>query len=217
MLNTAAIRPVPSPDAPYCLDDTYRELLGRTAWQKLKPEIRRRFSVKPAPGTAIRYRGCMFDVRMSFMGNLFAQACRLIGSPLALTQGRDVPMDIELVPDDRFGGVRWRRTYHFSPGGDFTVCSTKSLNSAGQLVEHIGCGFSMRLRLLENSGDLIFVSEAYEFTLFGVTVRIPDWLTPGVTTVTHEQIAGDRFRFSLLVDHPQLGPTVYQEGEFYSA
>lgn len=217
MLDTATVRPIESPDAPYCLDNTYRQLLGSAAWQRLGPEVRQRFSVKPAPGAAIRYRGSMFDVRMSFMGQLFAQACRLIGSPLALWQGRDVPMDIELTPDDKLGGVCWRRTYHFSPEGKYTVCSTKSLNSAGQLVEHIGCGFSMRLRLVEDAGNLIFVSDAYELALFGVTMRIPDWLTPGVTTVTHEQIEGDRFRFSLLVDHPQLGPTIYQEGEFYSA
>lgn len=217
MRNTARQRPLEYPATPYRLDATYRELLGRAAWRRLKPEIRQRFSVKPAPGSAIRYRGCMDTVRMSFMGWLFAQVCRLIGSPLALWQGRDVPMDIELRPDDALGGVCWHRTYHFRPQGDYTVRSTKATDAAGRLVEHIGCGFSMRLRLLEYDGDLLFVSEAYELRLFGTTVRIPDWLTPGVTTVSHEQIAGDRFRFTLLVDHPQLGPTIYQQGEFYSA
>jgi hypothetical protein len=125
-------------------------------------------------------------------------------------------MQIELLWDQKLSGVTWNRIYHFRPDRVFTVRSTKSRGRCGELIEHIGCGFSMRLKLAERRGNLVFTSTAYLVSIAGRTIRIPGLLTPGVTTVTHEQIEGDRFRFSLAVDHPLLGRTIFQDGEFYS-
>jgi len=158
----------------------------------------------------------MHRVELSFMGWLFAQACRLIGTPLAPYRGTDVPMIIELSQDSILGGVAWHRTYEFPGGRMFTVRSTKCEAGRKEFVEHIGCGFLMRLRLTEEDGNLVFTSTRYEVRLFGRNCRIPSWLTPGETTVRHEQLTGARFRFSLSVDHPQLGRTIFQVGEFYS-
>lgn len=198
-------------------DESYRRILGAKAWNRLEPEVRQRFSAKPRRGKAIRYEGVMRIVGLSFTGWLFAQACRLIGTPLAPYRGRNVPMSIELIPDDKLHGVAWNRRYEFSPSNTFTVCSTKCKGTNGEFIEHIGCGFSMRLKLSEKDGNLVFTSIAYEVVVAGRHVRIPALLTPGVTTVTHEQLTGDRFRFTLSVDHPLLGRTIYQDGEFYSA
>lgn len=198
-------------------DKSYQEILGAAAWNRLKPEVRQRFSMKPRRGRPIRYSGTMSKVELSFTGWLFAQACRLIGTPLAPWRGTNVPMSIDLVPDEKLHGVVWKRQYHFSPSRSFTVRSTKCKGGNGEFIEHIGRGFSMRLRLSELNGKLVFTSIAYEIAIRGRTVRIPSLLTPGKTTVTHEQLTGDRFRFTLSVDHPLLGRTIYQDGEFYSA
>jgi hypothetical protein len=202
---------------PFCIaDPVYRDILGDFAWSRLKPEVRQRFSVRPAAEQCVRYVGVMESVELSWMGWLFAQVCRLIGTPLAPFRGRNVPMRIELVQDKELNGVAWHRTYYFGRGRIFTVRSTKSKGSHGELIEHIGCGFSMRLKLSERGGNLVFTSTAYQFSIAGRIIQIPALLTPGITTVTHEQIVGDRFRFSLSVDHPVLGTTIFQDGEFYS-
>ena len=125
-------------------------------------------------------------------------------------------MEIELTWDEKLQGVTWHRTYYFVPDREFTVRSTKSHGSDGGLIEHIGRGFSMRLALSEQWGNLVFTSTRYEVEFGERPIRIPAFLTPGVTTVTHEQIAGERFRFSLSVVHPFLGRTIFQEGEFHS-
>lgn len=195
-------------------DGSYQAVLGENAWRQLKPEIRARFSVRPGPGSRIRYAGVMHRVELSFMGWLFAQFCRLFGTPLAPRRGRDVPMSIELRDDPVLGGVAWQRRYDFHPHDPFTVCSTKSFGEQGELTEHIGSGFSMSLRLVERQGDLVFVSRGYFVRIATWTIRIPHWLTPGTTVVRHEQIRGPLFRFSLDVQHPLLGRTIYQQGEF---
>lgn len=199
-----------------CHDETYRQILGRSAWNELRPEIRRRFSVKPESDGAISYKGQMQTVWLSPMGWLFAQVCRLIGTPLTTLCGKNVPVTVVLIPNAQLDGVTWLRRYEFA-GRDITVRSTKSHAAGNVLREHIGCGFSMRLSLAEQNGALVFSSEAYELRIPGGWLPIPALLTPGVTTVTHEQIEGDRFRFTLSVVHPLLGRTVYQAGEFHSA
>ena len=198
-------------------DETYQKILGPEAWDRLKPEVRQRFSTKPRSGKSIRYEGVMQKIELSFMGWLFAQVCRVIGTPLAPWRERNVPMSIELVPDEKLQGVAWNRRYAFSRSKTFTVCSTKCQRKDGEFVEYIGRGFLMRLKLSEKDGGLVFRSVAYEIAVADWKIRIPSLLTPGVTTVTHEQLTGDRFRFTLSVEHPLLGRTIYQDGEFYSA
>lgn len=195
-------------------DASYKDILGDLAWRRLHPEIRRRFSHKPAPGGVTRYAGIMHIVELSFMGWLFAQFCRLLGTPLAPYRASNVPMDIRLERDTRLGGVRWTRVYRFEGRPALDVGSTKTRSGARELTEHIGCGFSMRLALSERQGDLYFVSRSYDVEIFGRTFPIPHLLTPGTTTVSHEQISGDLFRFTLSVVHPIFGRTIYQDGYF---
>ena len=149
-------------------DASYRDMLGELAWRRLHPEIRARFSHRPAPGATIRYVGIMHIVELSFMGWLFAQCCRLIGTPLAPHRGSNVPMDIRLERDPVLGGVTWIRRYDFGGADPVDVRSTKKQSARQELTEHIGYGFSMRLHLFERRGDLYFVSHAYDLTLFGV-------------------------------------------------
>lgn len=192
----------------------YRDLLGNDAWARLYPEVRQRFSVRPAGADKILYRGVMHRVELSLMGWLFAQICRLFGTPLAPYRGKDIDMEIALTWNTRLRGITWHRKYYFGPQRVFTVRSTKSVQGNGAVIEHIGHGFSMRLGLSECNGNLVFTSTRYEVSIGGRTIRIPALLTPGVTTVTHEQIEGERYRFSLSVKHPLLGRTIYQDGEF---
>ena len=195
-------------------DQSYRDALGEEAWLRLRPEIRQRFCVKPANGEEIRYAGVMHRADLSWAGWLFAQVCRLLGAPLMPFRGQEIPMKIVLAPDDLSGGVSWERTYELPDRVDFTVRSCKIPSNKSCFIESLGRGLCMRLVLSEFDGNLRFRSEAYLVQLFGLSVRIPALLTPGVTTVDHIQVAGNTFIFRMSVDHPLLGTTVFQEGTF---
>lgn len=197
-------------------EPAYRRMLGKAAWQRLAPEIRERFSIGPSGRHEIRYEGRMAAVEMSLMGWLFAQCCRLIGTPLATRTGIDVGMRVTLSQNVQLKGITWARCYRFADGFEQTVRSTKRCTADGRMYEYIGRGFSMELEPSEQAGALYFTSVAYHLSLFGRRVRIPALLTPGRTTVIHEQIEGPRFRFCLIVEHPWFGRTFYQDGEFYS-
>ena len=193
-------------------DNSYEKLLGDTEWKKLKPEIQKRFSVKPAVGKKIIYVGNM-QVKYSFFGWLFAKFCRLIGRPLATHAGEEVPVVVSLTQNQQHQGTEWRRDYSFA-GYEETIVSVKALDEKSQLEEHTGFGFSMSLDVRVVNGNLEFHSRKYNFRLGKICMTLPMLITPGNIIVKHEQVEKEFFRFTLEVNHPLLGRTFYQTGIF---
>src|SRR5580698_6874717 len=84
----------------------FRQLLGETAWASLPVAVRARFDAA-AHLTPRLYEGTM-DVRLNWLGWVFAQACRLIGSPLTPWRGRSVPVSVH-VRAEPGGAIVWER------------------------------------------------------------------------------------------------------------
>jgi hypothetical protein len=197
-------------------DPTFRRLLGAAAWRRLAPAIRLRFSAKPSHRTPLRYDGHMLEVRCSRAGWLLAQACRLIGTPFAPFQGRDVPTEVEVYPENGGEGLVWRRRYRF-PGRTATVYSVKRPDAREGLLECVGAGFGMTLAVFERDGALHFLSRRYFWQLGRWRLTLPGLLTPGTTHVVHTDHGDGSFSFTMAVRHPWLGETFFQDGRFRAA
>ncbi len=194
--------------------NTLQKVLG-SDWYRLHPAVQARFSHEPKPGQPIHYVGAMETVQASLAGRLFSWLMLLIGGPLAIHTGRDVPMSVTLVkrPD---GGVDWRRLYHFPGRRPVLVSSAKRADANGRLCEYVGCGFGMRLNVFAKDGALHFVSQTYFWQAMGRQIPLPHWLSPGRAQVIHQDLGGGRFRFTLAMDHAWLGRTFYQTGVFHA-
>ena len=193
-------------------DPSFERLLG-AAWQRLPAAVRTRFGVKPAPGAELRYAGTMRVVRASRWGRAMAQLCRLIGTPLAPSCGHEVPVVVRLRLDRDGSGIVWARDYRF-PGRAPVTCTSVKRAEAGGLVECVGAGLGMWLRLGVDAGALDFDSTGYFWRWRGWTLRLPLWLTPGALHVRHQDLGLGRFRFEIRVAHPLFGETFYQDGIF---
>lgn len=194
----------------------YRLLLGEAAWNRLNPAIRRRFDDSASARYAC-YDGIMFVVRCSFVGWLLAQCCRLIGTPLALHQERNVAMRVRVYPDEYRGGLTWDRHYRYRHHHSDRVRSTKRLDVNHGLMEVVGGGFGMLLAVTEEQGAIRFCSTGYFWQIGRCRVTVPQLLTPGMTTVLQQDLGGGQFRFTLDVEHPMLGQLFYQDGVFWAA
>jgi hypothetical protein len=181
-------------------------------WHRLHPSVRARFAHEPEQ--PVLYEGVMETVHSSPTGWLFAQLTRLIGNPLTARCGRNIPMQVLLTRREG-GGVWWQRTYGFTR--PFTVISAKRESAKGQLCEYVGMGFGMRLRVYARDGTLHFVSDRYFWEIAGRQIPLPHWLSPGQTHVSHTDLGGGDFRFTISMDHRQLGRTFYQTGIFRQA
>lgn len=191
-------------------DSPLKTLMGDD-WYRLNPHVQARFAHEPLPGHDIVYSGVMDKIHCSPAGRLFALATLLIGSPLTPHRGRDVPTEVRLTKRAT-GGVWWRRTYGFA--APCLVTSCKREDAKGRLCEYVGMGFGMRLSVHARRGALHFISERYFWEVMGVQVPLPHWLSPGRTHVTHEDLGGGEFRFTIAMDHAWLGRTFYQTGCF---
>ena len=191
----------------------FAALVERGGWQRLAPAIRERFAVEPFPGRQVVYDGTMHRIDASPAGMLFAIVCRLIGTPLPPFTGRNVEADIRLERHDK-DGIVWTRHYRH---GDRTIAvrSIKRVAEDGTLLECVGAGFGMRLRVYEEAGALHFLSTRYFCHLAGREVALPDLLTPGPIHVVHTDLGDGRFRFTLTARHPLLGETFSQNGIFH--
>src|SRR5262245_14610106 len=79
-------------------------LVGYAGWARLDRDIRRRFEADHARVPVV-YRGSM-RLERSAIGIVFAAAAALVGGPLPVRAGADVPTDVKIYNDDR-GGVVW--------------------------------------------------------------------------------------------------------------
>ncbi|NVJ62458.1 MAG: DUF4166 domain-containing protein [Gammaproteobacteria bacterium] len=199
----------------------YQKLIGQSAWNRLHPAIQNRFTY-PVSTTGdnlfcknetVIYKGVMNKVQMSLMGKILAYCCRLIGTPLALYEGENIPTTVKVYPDKNRGGMTWDRRYHFPNKPTNQVVSTKSINQNG-LSELVGFGFGMKLDVNEYKGAIVFESTKFFVKIGKLKLTIPDWLTPGKTTVQQRAINNEEFEFTLRVTHKFFGQMFYQIGRF---
>jgi hypothetical protein len=189
----------------------FRQLLGEAAWSNLPRAVQARFGSRAHCGHDTLYRGSM-SVRASVCGRILAHVCRLIGTPVAPWTGEQVRMHVRVF--ECATGIVWERKYEFADHAPVVVRSTKQLDSDGHLVESLGAGLHMRLRVYEALGQLHFLSSGYYFAIGALRIALPGWFLPGTTHVIHADLGAGNFRFSMVTRHRWLGELYAQHGVF---
>lgn len=198
-------------------DDRFRRLLDRDAWDRLPADVRRRFTKRLVGQTIALYSGEIVWTRLSAAGWLLALLCRLIGAPLPTAASGPAPAAVVVSEDRASGGQRWTRLYGRRRGNPQLIHSAKNFVGPTGLEEHIGGGFGMALIASADADALIFTSDHYFWRLGPVRLRLPAWLAPGLTVVTHQHLGAGRFAFDLKVTHALLGELLNQHAVFRDA
>jgi len=192
---------------------SYRSLLGERSWEKLHPDIRERFS-ENSVHREVTYRGVMEEVYASKFGKILANIFRIIGSPLAIHSGANIPTTVRVYRNEKLGGMTWDRFYFFPDDKVDRVKSTKCIRQSVGLIELVGFGFGMYLKLSEKNGALHFESKGFFWSFGKLKISIPDFLSPGKTTVSQSAERNNRFKFTLDVEHKFFGKLFQQVGYF---
>jgi len=201
----------PAASAPHTIlldDRRFHDLLPDEAWGRLPLAIWRRFSKRFADGETVVYVGTIEEASFSQAGWWLAQLARIIGAPLPLCAETGVPM-IVTVTEAR-GGQIWTRICARSDGFPQVIHSAKRFAGPTGLEEYVGYGVSMALRISVEDEALVFRSVGYSLQVGWWRLPLPHWLTPGDLTVTHSDLGGGRFRFTLDVVHPRFGKLIRQ-------
>jgi Domain of unknown function (DUF4166) len=195
-------------------DHRFRALLPDDDWGRLPIAIWRRFSKRLAGGKTVVYVGEVEESFHSRAGWWLAHVTRLIGGPLPTGTETGVPMIVTVTEDAASGGQVWTRICARSNGFPQVIHSAKRFAGPTGLEEYIGCGISMALRLSVEHEGLYFRSAGYFLCLGRLHLPLPEWLTPGTLTVSHIDLGGGLFRFTLDVVHSRLGPLLRQSALF---
>jgi Domain of unknown function (DUF4166) len=195
-------------------DLRFRKLLGADAWNGLPPAVRARFGKRLSQAKAAVYTGEIVETRMSGAGWLLAQALRLIGAPLPTARDNNVPAVVTVTEDEAGGGQFWTRQYGRHNGFPQVIHSAKRFAGKTGLEEYVGHGIGMALTVDADDYGLHFRSAFYFLSPAGRRLRLPAWLTPGQTTVTHADLGDGSFAFVLELMHPWFGELIRQTAVF---
>lgn len=192
-------------------DFRFRELLSPAEWAALPPAVRHRFSKRLSDAATAVYTGHVTMCAMSRAGWLLAQALRVIGAPLPLARQIGLAAVVSVTEDHASGGQNWTRVYARKSGFPQVIHSTKRFAGSTGLEEYIGYRIRMALTLSVENGTLVFTSAGYFIDCGGFRLRLPRWLAPGKTVVTHSETTRSQFLFTLDLSHPVFGTLIRQE------
>jgi Domain of unknown function (DUF4166) len=207
----------PSPDeAPDVIlgDLRFRALLSDKDWDRLPLATRLRFSKRLAGGKTAVYVGEVVEIGFSRIGWLVAQMARLIGKPLPISGDTKVPAIVTVTEDAASGGQVWTRIYARRNGFPQVIHSSKRFAGPTGLEEYLGRGIGMALRISVDGEALRFHSAGYFLQIGRMRLALPAFLTPGALTVSHSDMGGDQFRFTLEIIHRHFGMLVHQSAVF---
>jgi hypothetical protein len=210
--------PAPQPSSENLLDDPrFHALLSDADWGRLPLAIWRRFSKRHADGQTVVYVGEVDEAGFSRIGWWLAQCARLIGGPLPTGAETQVPMIVAVTEDAASGGQIWTRICARKDGFPQVIQSSKRFAGPTGLEEYLGHGISMALHICVEGEALVFRSAGYGLRAGRLRLSLPRWLTPGDLSVTHSDLGGGAFRFTLEIVHPRFGRLVRQSGVFREA
>jgi len=200
------------------LDDfRFHALLPDEEWGRLPLAIWRRFSKRLADGKTVVYVGEIDEAAFSRIGWWLAQVARVIGGPLPTAAETEVPMIVAVTEDAASGGQIWTRICARRHGFPQVIHSSKRFAGPTGLEEYVGYGVSMALRICVEHEALLFRRADYAVQIGRLRLPLPKWLTPGDLTVTHADLGGGAFRFSLEIVHPRFGMLLRQSAVFREA
>ncbi|MEU9666897.1 DUF4166 domain-containing protein [Streptomyces bobili] len=197
----------------------FRTAMG-AGFDRLHPQLRRRFSVGLESGEACTGRGVMDRV---WHGGAFVKPFLALGGTrniLVPRAGRAVPFVIENVPyTDSFGRetVTFVRTFDLS-GGPRRFDAQMVLGPKGdRVLDYLGTHQHLATDLYfhaEADGSLLIRSGTHRFREGVVDARVPELI--GATAEVRESYddAAGRFRIRVRVVNRYFGPLFGYEGSF---
>lgn len=197
----------------------FRTAMGAD-FDRLHPELRRRFSVGLAGGEACTGHGVMERI---WHGRGFVKPFLALGGTrniLVPRAGRDVPFMIENVPyADTFGRetVSFVRTFDL-PGRSRRFDAQMVLSPKGdRVLDYLGTHQHLASDLhlsAEPDGSLLIRSGEHRFREGPVDVRVPELIGADAEVRESYDDSTGRFRIRVRVENRRFGPLFGYEGTF---
>ncbi len=192
-----------------------QQALGES-WEKLPSVIQRHYCLSSSQNTSSVVHGSMTIDYPAFVKPILIGS-RLLGALIHL-KGGPMKVRVEKWIRENSNALYWQRDIE-APDGSKTVFSSRmELDGDGQLIETVGFGFGIRLKISANdSGQLIYRSNGYIWNCGPISLPIADALLLGHATIIETPISKDEFELDFKIHHPLFGQTYSYGGVFHYA
>ena len=195
--------------------ELFKKVLG-PAWLSLHADIRRRFNKNPEPDQSLYYRGYLSELTSSRFGKLLGyMTLPFIKGALMPFDDRDFPVDIKVYSKPACQDIFKQRIYRLHGRTPVQFTSFMRESASGEVLEYVGMGLGMKLRLHVLDGNLHFRSDGYFWELFGWRIPLPGLMTPGKTFLSHCNDSPSQFNIRIEIRHALFGTTFTQVGVFH--
>lgn len=178
-------------------------------WHKLPAVIQRHYHI--SQGQQSRLQGTM---EIAYPGYLYPLVwlIHLFGG-LILWRGPAVQANVDKAAD---GGIlHWQRTMTYPDGKSDYFRSQMHFAAAHQLIETIGFGFGLCLKVEVCNGDLLYHSRGHFWQCGKFRLNIPDWLLLGSASIREQALSEHEFYLDFTIRHPLWGETYAYRGNFH--
>lgn len=194
--------------------ELFRKILG-AEWLTLHPDIQARFAKNPEPGKPLLYAGQLSELRCSWFGKLLGLlTLPLIKGALIPYNDSNFPVDIQVYCLKDCPFIFKQRFYRLHRRKPIQFTSYMRESKRGEVLEYVGLGLGMKLKLHVQEGNLYFTSDGYFWDIAGWLMPIPSLLTPGKTFLCHCNDNPGQFNIRIEIRHALFGTTFTQVGVF---
>jgi hypothetical protein len=188
-----------------------QRVLG-TDWAKLPPVIQRHYQITRAQ-KSVTVTGTL-AIDYPFWVTPILMITRLMGA-LIDAKGENRQLQVQKWLTNEPLTLYWRRDIHV-PNGKHTVFSSRmEFQKDHELIEFVGGGFGIRLRLSVEDGKLVYRSQGHLLKVGKFIIPIADWLILGQATISEQALSDDAFVLDFQIVHPLWGRTYYYGGVFH--
>lgn len=180
-------------------------------WAALPAVIQRHYQIT-APQQAIVVTGNMtvdYPRRLTPVLKLL----RLLGALVDL-KGEQMAVQVKKWQQTDPSVLYWQRHIQDAGGKQCRFASRMVWQQDHELIELVGMGFGIRLKLSVEQGKLIYRSHGHLLKLGPLTLPIPDSLLLGSAVISEQALSEDSFLLDFQIIHPLWGQTYYYGGIF---
>ncbi|HFD12220.1 MAG TPA: DUF4166 domain-containing protein [Crenotrichaceae bacterium] len=182
-------------------------------WSSLPAVIQRHYQLDPQGNTNSVIHGIMHIHYPGYIKPVIKIA-RLMGALIDL-KGDAMQVTVSKWITDNSGVLQWRRDIQ-APNGKTTVFSSRmEYQRDNELIEFVGLGFGIRLRLGVENHQLIYRSNGHLWQFWKIRIPIPDVLFLGHATIIEKQVDDESFELDFKIIHPMFGKTYEYGGTFH--
>lgn len=182
-------------------------------WMALPDVIQRHYTLDPDHKPMSQVRGTMY-VRFPWFAVPMLKIARLMGALIDINSEALWATVTKQLGDDS-STLYWRRDIKIQADQTLIFASRMEYLSGNELIEFVGLGFGIRLKLSVEDGHLVYRSNGHLWQLGSLRIPIPDVLFLGHATIIETAIDDQRFKLDFKIVHPLFGQTYAYGGIFH--